>query len=132
MFGNNRCSLCEVCIMLCLSREDTSMSEQIVGCKALRYRACIVPVCVWLFLGAVSLALAQSARIQPEDLEYVGAFQPPQDTWGTIDQTPRQYGYGLLAMAYNPSGDANGPNDGFPGSLFASNHAYDKGYVGEF
>src|SRR5574341_2096814 len=118
--------------MLYLSREDKSMSEQIVGGETRCHRACMVSVCVWLCLGAVSRALAQGARIQPEDLEYVGAFRPPPNTWGALDQTPRQYGFGLLALAYRPSDTPRGSNGGSPGSLLASNHVYDKGYVGEF
>ena len=54
--------------------------------------------------------------LQPEDLEYLGAFRlpdgPPETGWL----------YGGAGMAFYPGGDAGGPEDGFPGSLFATGH----------
>jgi hypothetical protein len=51
--------------------------------------------------------------IQPSDLAYRGAFRLPE-AGGSCDWT-----YSGHAMTYYPDGDPDGPNDGFPGSLFA-------------
>ncbi len=51
--------------------------------------------------------------LQPSDLIYKGAFRLPL--------TQNQYSKwesGGTALAYRPNGDASGPNDGYPGSLF--------------
>ena len=60
------------------------------------------------------------------DLVYLGAFRLPSDTAGSI------YGwsYGLNALTFYPDGDPNGPQDGFPGSLYASNNTNEY-YVAE-
>jgi hypothetical protein len=54
--------------------------------------------------------------IQPEDLIYLGAFRLPE---GSNDSNWEYSGY---AMTYYPDGDPNGPDDGFPGSLFILGH----------
>ena len=57
----------------------------------------------------------QSQRLTPADLQYKGAFAyPPGDEWA----------YSGHALAYYPGGDANGADDGYPGSLFAVGHAW--------
>jgi hypothetical protein len=54
--------------------------------------------------------------IQPEDLDYIGAFRLPDDA-----EPPRSFEYGGNAMSYNPDGDpANA--DPHPGSLFIMGH----------
>ncbi len=58
--------------------------------------------------------------IQPEDLVYMGAFRLPE---GSNDSTWEYSGY---AMTYYPDGDPNGPDDGFPGSIFALGHDHDQ------
>lgn len=64
-------------------------------------------------------ALAQ--QLQPDDLRYLGAFAfPTGDAWS----------YSGHALAYYPSGDAAGPDDGFPGSLYTVGHAWTQ-HVGE-
>ena len=59
---------------------------------------------------------AKAGRIQPGDLAYQGAFRlpdgPEEHAWGWSGQ----------ALAYYPSGDPNGPDDGCRGSLFGVGH----------
>jgi len=54
--------------------------------------------------------------IQPENLVYLGAFRLPEtgDEFG--------WGYSGYAMTFYPEGDSNGPDDGFPGSLYILGH----------
>jgi hypothetical protein len=47
----------------------------------------------------------------------VGAFRLPDD-----GERPRTFAYGGNAMTFNPDGDADGADDGFPGSLFVMGH----------
>ncbi|MBD3210370.1 hypothetical protein GF318_03240 [Candidatus Micrarchaeota archaeon] len=54
--------------------------------------------------------------VQPEDLEYVGAFRLPGPSGGS------NWGYSGYAAAFYPEGDPYDPDDGFPGSLFAVGH----------
>lgn len=64
---------------------------------------------------------AKAPRLTPADLRYKGAFAyPAGDEWT----------YSGHALAYYPSGDATGPDDGYPGSLFAVGHAWQQ-QVGE-
>ncbi len=70
-----------------------------------------------LALGVLAFATpcpAGDARIQPEDLEYLGAFRLPQGS-GERDWT-----YSGNAATHVPEGDPKGPEDGFPGSLMAT------------
>lgn len=60
--------------------------------------------------------------IQPEDLEYRGAFRLPDNGGGDILSS---WAWGGYTMSYRPDGDAAGPDDGYPGSLFASGHAWE-------
>jgi hypothetical protein len=68
----------------------------------------------------VPVDLPVGDRIQPEDLVYVGAFRlpdgPPEIGWG----------YSGAALAYSPFGDASGPDDGYPGSIFATGHNWNQ------
>jgi hypothetical protein len=59
--------------------------------------------------------------IQPSDLSYLGAFRLPSDA-------PEEIGWlwSGAAMAYYPDGDADGPDDGFPGSLFGTGHDWNQ------
>jgi hypothetical protein len=56
-------------------------------------------------------------RIQPGDLEYLGAFRLPGG-----DSRPQTFAYGGNAMTYRPDGDPDGAGDGFSGSLFVTGH----------
>ena len=68
---------------------------------------------ILLLLGE-SWAFAQTERIQPEDVHYLGAFRLPEGSHGS------DWGYSGNAIAYFPDGDPRGPDDGYPGSLFAT------------
>ncbi len=57
-----------------------------------------------------------SARIQPADLEYLGAFRMPEAAGAS------SWEYSGQGLTYNPEGDSDGPDDGFPGSLFGFGH----------
>ncbi|MFC1638996.1 hypothetical protein ACFL26_01860 [Patescibacteria group bacterium] len=63
--------------------------------------------------------------INPSDFEYRGAFRLPEH--------PEWMGWewGGDAMTHYPDGDAGGPADGYPGSLFGTGHAWNMN-VGEF
>lgn len=58
------------------------------------------------------------------DLEYQGAFRLPGRSGGS------RWGYGGLGLTHYPQGDPNGPDDGYPGSLFGFGHVYQM-YVSE-
>ena len=68
-------------------------------------------LCIALVAGA-----DPGGRIMPDDLVYKGAFRlpdgPDEHAWGWSGQ----------AMAYCPTGDAKGGDDGHPGSLFGTGH----------
>ncbi|HID72685.1 TPA: hypothetical protein EYP38_01975, partial [Candidatus Micrarchaeota archaeon] len=54
--------------------------------------------------------------IEPSDLTYMGAFRLPEES-GSSNWMWSGYG-----ATYYPDGDPNGPDDGYPGSLFAVGH----------
>ena len=54
--------------------------------------------------------------ILPEELEYLGAFRLPEGSGGS------NWEYGGQGLTYYPDGDPDGPDDGFPGSLFGIGH----------
>ena len=60
--------------------------------------------------------------IQPSDLRYLGAFRLPGGSHGS---EVKNWAYGGHAMTYLPDGDPSGPDDGYPGSLIASGHAWE-------
>lgn len=60
-----------------------------------------------------SVFASESTRINPSDLQYLGAFRVPFDT-----SNGTSWDYGGGGLSFNPDGDPTGPNDGFPGSLF--------------
>ena len=64
-------------------------------------------------VSAQEMAPNQAQRIQPSDLIYRGAFRLPA---GTSDV--KTWAWGGYAMTYYPGGDANGPTDGYPGSIY--------------
>ena len=57
-----------------------------------------------------------SSLIRPADLVYQGAFRLPEGSGGS------NWEYSGYAMTYYPGGDPKGPDDGYPGSLFAVGH----------
>jgi hypothetical protein len=58
--------------------------------------------------------------LQPEDLVYRGAFKLPG---GSSDV--KSWQWGGHAMTYYPDGNPEGPDDGYPGSIFAVGHAWE-------
>ena len=81
-------------------------------------------------IAALILVLApplSAQRLQPSDLTYLGAFRLPE----TTTDYPAVWDWSGEGMTYCPSGDAAGPVDGFPGSLFATGNAQ-QNWVGEF
>ncbi len=60
-------------------------------------------------------------QLNEDDFEYLGAFRLPEESSG--DST---FGWGGSVMAFNPDGDGDGSNDGFPGSLFIVGHDYQQ------
>lgn len=56
--------------------------------------------------------------LQPEDFTYVGAFRLPGNSGGSSWEWSGPPG----GMAYYPAGDADGPADGYPGSLFGTGY----------
>jgi hypothetical protein len=70
----------------------------------------------------VSFGDKTTHRIQPDDFLYVGAFRLPDN--GT-DSLIKSWNYGGHSMTYYPYGDLDGPDDGYPGSIFATGHAWE-------
>ncbi len=72
---------------------------------------------------------ADDLRIYPSsDFDYKGAFKLPEGSNGV------GWAYGGRGMTYYPGGDADGPDDGYPGSIFATGWKGDVGmesYVSE-
>lgn len=89
-----------------------------------RIQPCRLFGVVMVFFVLQSLGFAYGETINPQtDIEYLGAFRLPSDTTGSQNG----WSYGLEGMTYNPNGDDNGINDGYPGSLYAigfSNESY--------
>ena len=71
---------------------------------------------------SASPCLAQ--RIHPDDLEYQGTFRLPEGSGGS------SWEYSGSAATYYPDGDPDGPEDGYPGSIFALGHDHQQ-YVSE-
>jgi len=67
--------------------------------------------------------------IRPDDLVYMGAFRLP-DSPGTPENVGWEWSIWTSAAAYYPEGDPDGPDDGFPGSIFAVGHDQTQ-YVSE-
>lgn len=62
----------------------------------------------------------QSRLLQPSDLEYMGAFRLPRETPGDTWEWSSAAG----GLTYRVDGDPAGEADGYPGSLFATGHAW--------
>jgi len=94
------------------------------------------PIDGWAIDGRVLIGLIQlyasgtqigtpppsGGLIQPGDLVYQGAFRlpdgPPEIGW--------EWSNWASAMAYYPDGDPDGPDDGYPGSLFGTGHDWNQ------
>lgn len=55
--------------------------------------------------------------VTPGNFVYLGGFRPE---FG--DGNGYRYGFGGTAITFRPDGDPNGPDDGFPGSLYLAGH----------
>ncbi|GJM44130.1 MAG: hypothetical protein DHS20C21_09720 [Gemmatimonadota bacterium] len=75
--------------------------------------AILMAMAVCAIVGAARDAGAGELLL-PNELEYLGAFRMPGDL-----ETGSEWQSGGGGMTYVPTGDAGGPNDGFPGSLMA-------------
>ena len=64
-----------------------------------------------------SSSVVSEDLVQPDDFEYLGAFRLPEDA-----ERPRAFAYGGEAMTFNPAGDPDGADDGYPGSLYVMGH----------
>ena len=54
--------------------------------------------------------------LTPDNVEYLGAFRLPEASGGS------NWEYSGQGLTYYPDGDPDGPDDGFPGSLFGFGH----------
>lgn len=61
-----------------------------------------------------------TGTLTPADLTYEGAFRLPDASGGS------SWEWSGDAMACYPTGDPDGPKDGYPGSLFGIGHDWDK------
>jgi len=77
-----------------------------------------------VFLLSASAMPSTAQLIRPSDLVYQGAFRLPEGSNGS------DWNYSGYAMTYYPDGDPEGPNDGYPGSIFAVGHDHQQ-YVSE-
>ena len=62
-------------------------------------------------------ATLHESMITPGNFEYLGAIRPPH-----VRQNDPAFAYGGWGIAYRPDGDSEGPDDGYPGSLFLLGH----------
>ncbi|MEN8154509.1 MAG: hypothetical protein ABFR75_10845 [Acidobacteriota bacterium] len=58
--------------------------------------------------------------LMPENLQYIGAFRLPGPDYGI-----KSWAWGGYALTYFPGGDTGGSDDGYPGSLFGTGHAWE-------
>jgi len=72
-----------------------------------------------------SVVFAQTPLRYPYHFTYVGAFRLPDGSGGS------DWGYSGEAMTFFPMGDHTGLIDGYPGSLYASGHAW-QNFISEF
>lgn len=84
-------------------------------------RRSIVTVLLISFLGMLSFSVKASIRLQPGDLKYLGAFRLP-DTLGGGEDVGWEWSNWAGAATSYPDGDPSGPDDGYPGSIFAVGH----------
>ncbi|MEZ6122035.1 MAG: hypothetical protein R3C49_02530 [Planctomycetaceae bacterium] len=59
--------------------------------------------------------------LTPGNFLYLGAFRPPH-----YDANQKNFAYGGCGLAYRDNGDPDGPDDGFPGSLYLMGGAKDQ------
>lgn len=83
------------------------------------FRLVALALALGVILGVAIGAPPASATelILPHELEYLGSFRFPGDL-----SSSSEWPSGGGALTYYPHGDPNGPDDGFPGSLYAQGH----------
>jgi len=79
---------------------------------------------IFLILLCLSVSVvlfgSEETRIKPGDLTYLGAFRLPDGS-----STVKSWQWGGYAATFYPSGDPGGGSDGYPGSIFATGHAWE-------
>jgi hypothetical protein len=90
--------------------------------RQLKIAAFVLFLVSFFLYGDVSIPKSTANRIQPGDLTYLGAFRLPAGIPGSEVKT---WAWGGFAMAYYPGGNPGGPDDGYPGSIFATGHAWE-------
>ena len=87
------------------------------------FRKCFLSLTLAAFVFSTDIAqeAAAAGLIQPDDLEYIGAFRLP-DSPDMPDNVGWEWSNWSAAATSYPNGDPSGPNDGFPGSLFGVGH----------
>ncbi|HII38993.1 TPA: hypothetical protein HA318_03255, partial [Candidatus Micrarchaeota archaeon] len=92
--------------------EETSIEATLVPSST----ATATPVSTPVSTFAPTVVASATVRIQPTDLQYVGAFRVPE----TGSYEVESWYYGGAMIAYYPQGDAAGSGDGFSGSLYGT------------
>lgn len=90
--------------------------------KRVLFTAVIVFFAMVCFIKTPGVSASASTRLQPSDLTYLGAFRLPD---GVPGFTVQSWQWGGYAMTYYPDGDPGGANDGYPGSIFGTGHAWE-------
>ncbi|MFN8179589.1 MAG: T9SS type A sorting domain-containing protein [bacterium] len=72
----------------------------------------------------ISGPVGAAGLFQAEDFQYLGAFRTPVSMQNILGSTTDALSYCKGTDAYYPDGDPQGPDDGFPGSLFGVGHAW--------
>lgn len=88
---------------------------------AFLFFAAVVTLLISQMAFSSSLLDPSATRLQPADLEYLGAFKVSIGQFGKST-----FAYGGNALAWRLDGDPNGDADGYPGSLFLVGHEIDQ------
>ncbi len=107
-----------------------AMSDALPGGRTVLLPPLRLLLAAALFLGlacdadpsARALQGPAGERLQPQDLQYLGAFRLPAVTLADDVDQLEFWSYSGYAMTFCPEGDPDGPDDGFPGSLYAVGH----------
>ncbi|MFO7945908.1 MAG: hypothetical protein R6V19_03750 [Armatimonadota bacterium] len=69
--------------------------------------------------GGDNGGIIPAGLLRPSDLTYLGAFRLPEPSGSS------SWEYSGAAMTCYPGGDPEGPDDGFPGSIYGAGHDWD-------
>lgn len=103
-------ALFTVSLFSCSQSPSESRDAQVSDGEPDRQESGIPPV------SNITQSVKSTSLLQPADLKYAGAFRLPEGSNGST------WEYSGYAMAYCPAGDSNGPQDGYPGSIFGVGH----------